>query len=291
MEQKQEHVFIINPVAGKKESLKIFDKIVRVCDSKGIIPTVEFTEYAGHAEKIARTSALAHNNCRIYIAGGDGTVNEGACGIAGTNAILGVIPSGSGNDFHRMLSDDKDNIIARTIDGTIENIYLGKVNDKHFINIGSVGFDADVAAHVNASKRKNYLMSIFSTLMTYKCHNVKISLNGMAFEQKITLIVVCRGRYYGDGIPIGPDADINEERLDVYYADELSQLRILRLLGKAFKGEHVNSPFVHHYQTDHIKIETEKAINCNLDGEIIKSDTFDFSIGDSIKVLRPKKNH
>jgi diacylglycerol kinase family enzyme len=185
---------------------------------------------------------------------------------------------------------------------------LGKVNDRYFINIGSVGFDADVAAHVNASARKNYLKSIFSTLMTYKCPYVQITLDDMNiivcksssgqltmtkldFDQKITLLAVCNGRYYGNGIPIGPEANINEERLDVYYADELSKLRILGLLGKAFKGEHVNSIFVNHYQANHIKIKAEKPLNCNLDGEIIKSDTFDFSIGGSIKVLRPKKNH
>jgi len=291
------HIFIVNPVAGKNDVLDVICKIYDLCEKHKLVSDLEITQDVGDAKRKASFYANLNEECVIYSVGGDGTLNEVVNGMAGTNATLGVIPTGSGNDFYRMLSNDKEDVLERTIEGKVENINLGKANDNYFINIASVGYDAEVAANVWIMKNREiipnsmiYYASIFYTLFTFKHPNVQISFNDMTLEQQITLLAICNGRYYGNGVPIAPKANMSDDVFDIYLADKINKARIPLLLTKVLKGEHEQFDFVHKYQTDYIKVEAEQPVHCNIDGEIITSDTFEFGIvKDKMKVLRPKK--
>jgi diacylglycerol kinase family enzyme len=140
------HIFIVNPVAGKTDAFKMLEDIYYACIKNDIDCEILFTSCAGDAKTMSAKYAADNKECIIYSVGGDGTLNEVVNGIVNTNAILGVIPSGSGNDFFRMLSDSKEDALNRTINGDIDNINIGKVNNNHFINIASLGYDAEAAA-------------------------------------------------------------------------------------------------------------------------------------------------
>ena len=80
-------LFIINPISGKGRKAKILAHL----KENGL--KVVCTEYAGHAEVLAREASE-----QVIVAiGGDGTVNEVARGIVGTDKVLGIIPCGSGD--------------------------------------------------------------------------------------------------------------------------------------------------------------------------------------------------
>lgn len=291
------HIFIVNPVAGKNDILDVITKIYDLCGKYGLVSELHITQDVGDAKEKAHQYAVNNEECVIYSVGGDGTLNEVINGIANTNATLGIIPTGSGNDFYRMLSNSKDDVLERTIQGDVEKINLGSANNRYFVNIASLGYDAEVAANVFLMKNKEiipnnmiYYASIFYTLFTFKHPNVQISFDNMTLEQQITLLAICNGRYYGNGIPIAPSANMSDDVFDIYLADKISKARIPLLLTKVLKGQHEVFPFVHKFQTDYITVQSDKPLNCNIDGEIISSDNFEFAVvKDKMKVLRPKK--
>ena len=91
------HLFIINPVAGRKGSTQaLLDQLDRVSFPHERV----FTEGEGHAEKLARQAAQTGEPVRIWACGGDGTLNEVVNGAAGfDNAAITCVPKGTGNDF------------------------------------------------------------------------------------------------------------------------------------------------------------------------------------------------
>ena len=95
------HVFIVNPFAGGGKSLKILNKIKEVCNKENIDYIVRFTKAPNDATKIARE--YENLGGIIYSVGGDGTMNEVLNGIVGSKNLFGILPAGSGNDFHRVL--------------------------------------------------------------------------------------------------------------------------------------------------------------------------------------------
>ena len=98
-----EHVFIVNPVAGKADARNfLLPELERAKQALGAEATVECTTRPGEARDIARRWAQTGAPVRLYACGGDGTLNEvfaGALGFA--NAQVASVPCGSGNDFIR----------------------------------------------------------------------------------------------------------------------------------------------------------------------------------------------
>ncbi|MEG2454965.1 MAG: acylglycerol kinase family protein, partial [Oscillospiraceae bacterium] len=95
------HLFIVNPVAGKKGSTDaLLAEIHKVCGDKGLDYEIRTTGGVGDACHIARAAAETGEDVRIYACGGDGTLNEAVNGAAGyENAAVTVLPKGTGNDF------------------------------------------------------------------------------------------------------------------------------------------------------------------------------------------------
>lgn len=266
-------VFIVNPISGNGGSLEIAKEIKALLDNDNEEYQMYYTSSPNDATNIAKL----HNNSIIYSVGGDGTLFEVINGIANTRNVLGIIPAGSGNDFIKVINSDEKYTYAD----------LCKMNEHYFINIGSVGIDADIANNqVKMKERKipkslTYKASIVETFFKFKTPNVKITIDGNAFNQDITILAMCNGSYYGGGFKIAPNANINDGKFDVYLADGISKIQILKLLTKVIKGTHESSMFMHKYSTNNVKIESENPLNCNLDGEIFKLTDMNFSVTDN----------
>lgn len=293
------HVFIVNPVAGKTNIKKTIEAIKGICNKYRLDFEIMETDDIGDAKLLSTIVSQIYKKCTIYSVGGDGTLNEVVNGIHASDSILGVIPTGSGNDFFKMFDTDLidiNSIIERTINGTIDNVNLGLINNQHFVNVASIGIDAETASKISFLKKLKitpsliYMVALFSTFLTYKCPKVRISFNDMSYEQKIMLVAICNGRYYGNGLPIAPRADYNDNLFDVYIVDKLNKLRVPSLSKELKNAEHEKYIEVHPFRTDRVLIETEKPLKCNIDGEIIVDTEFKFEIADKkLKVLRPKK--
>lgn len=142
--------------------------------------------------------------------GGDGTIFAVVNAMMKTAARkLTVVPAGSGNDFARSLGlrGDIFTILNEAKEAAPRPMDLAKWNDRYFINIASVGFDADVNANNSDGMKRfgpfSYTLSVVKTLFTYR--PVIIKKEGLALT-RWALFTIGNGGYYGGGFPIFPEA-------------------------------------------------------------------------------------
>lgn len=271
-------IFIVNPKAGNGKSNNAIKAIKEICESDNLDFDVFYTTMRGDAEACAKYFSNPSNI--IYSVGGDGTLNEVVNGIMHGNGILGIIPSGTGNDFVKSIPLSNSEVIECD---------LGKVNDRYFINVASVGIDANVAENAEIMKQKKihpkmvYGASIIYSLMKHR--NISMDINETK-NCNTTLLAICNGKYYGGGIKISPNSNISDGELDIFFVQNLSTIRIMPLLLKLLKGSHLNDPKVIQWKTKKIHIDARELLICNVDGEIIKNDEFDIKLSENkIKIL------
>lgn len=294
------HIFIINPMAGKGKATELLPVIEDYFKDKSEEYRIRVTDYPGHATEIAREYSSIEE-CRIYSVGGDGTVNEVVNGIAGTQSSLGVIPAGSGNDFIRSIANPSDiqDFTIRTINGEDKYIDLAKANDKYFINISSIGFDADVV--FNADKFKKvpgitgsmaYVISIIYTVLKKKISKIKVHIDDREMKLNILLAAIANGRFYGGGMLAAPEAKIDDGLFDICLITEASRFQILRLFPKYIRGEHGQLKEVQFLRGKKVKIESSEELRLNIDGEIYPSFNIEFEIIEKgIKVIIPAEEN
>lgn len=261
-------VFIVNPVSGNLLGIKAGKLIEEYCKSIGANYKIIYTEKENDAMNIA--NSLKNNaDVTIFSVGGDGTLNEVVNGLANSKAKLGLIPTGSGNDFYRTFKD---------FDG--HKIDLGKVNDRYFINVASIGLDADIAEYANKIKNGKlsnetvYILSLLHEFFKFK--PIDIETKGIIKDS--TIVTVCNGKYYGGRFKIAPKASLNNGMFDVIDVKGINKLQLLGVILKLLKAKHLDSKNVDFYNTDSLTIESSSLLNCNVDGEILKANKFDFSI-------------
>jgi YegS/Rv2252/BmrU family lipid kinase len=281
------HLFILNPVAGKGKTLRLLPEIKDYFKGRNEEYIIETTRYPGHATEIAAAYS-AKDTYRIYSVGGDGTLNEVLNGMAGSSSSLADIPSGSGNDFVKSILGSlvlKD-VIKQTVEAEEQLVDFARVNNKYFINIASIGFDAQVV-HKTGNYKKiplitgkmAYMLGVFTTIL--KCSNqlLEITIDDVFVKQtKTVLIAVGNGRYYGGGMLPVPNAKIDDGQFDLCQVDAMSRLNILRLFPKYIKGLHGSIKQVHFYKGRKVCIRAAAPMIMNIDGEVAIVDEAVFEI-------------
>ncbi|MDF2614348.1 MAG: uncharacterized protein K0S71_2134 [Clostridia bacterium] len=304
------HLFIINPLSGKKDSKKYVSVIEEYFKDRKDEYIIEFTQYPGHAKKIAEAYSKIQDY-RIYSIGGDGTLNEVLSGMAGTGSVLGVLPGGSCNDFLKSLNNagniniaSNKNIgsnknIARTIEGEVISIDCARTKDNYFINILSVGIDADTAYEAAKITRKYKIIGMISYILglivlLFKTHfspkyDIRIILDDeFITDGPIALCVCTNGKYYGGGFSPIPFTKFDDGFIDVCYVEAKSLWYILKIFPKFMKGTHLNEPGVHLRKARKVTLECKDEMKINLEGEILFAKEIEFEVLPKyIQVIRP----
>lgn len=292
------HLFIVNPAAGKGNALKAVPAIKKLFESIDKHCIVEITQKPGHATELVR-SYVCKENYRVYSVGGDGTLNEVLNGAVGSKSSLAAIPCGSGNDFIRTIlgNSDFENILERTVEGTELPIDIARANGKFFINIASLGFDAEVVYNTIKLKKlplvtgsMAYILGILVTALRSRSYSLRMEIDSKKSEGLFTLAAIANGRYYGGGMLPAPDAKVNDGFFDLCLVKKISRLKILRLFPLYMKGAHGKLSEVSFIKGRHIHIECSKGVTLNLDGEVerVKQATFEI-IPSGIDFVFPKE--
>lgn len=267
------HVFIVNPVSGRGKALKVSLGIKKICEEEKLDYEIHYTNGPKDATRIAKKVKGSKNI--IYSVGGDGTLNEVLNGVIGTKNMLAVIPAGSGNDFYRTLSK---------MDDEMPLIDVGKVNGKYFLNVVSIGIDAEVAKNAEVMKKfkvptsQIYNASIVYTFFKYKFKDIEFSVDNTRSKNKCTILTICNGKMYGGGYKIAPEALLSDGYFDVYIVDKISKPTLPFLLGKLKKGTHESLKEVHKSKATKIKFKCDYDLVCNVDGEIMIDRKFNIKI-------------
>lgn len=284
---------IINPAAKGEKAKALRRKIERLSPDA----LVQVTTCAGEARSLAK-SAASDGYKRIVAAGGDGTINEVVNGLAGTDAALGLLPIGTMNVFAAELGLPANNlrkcweIIER---GEVRRIDLATANDHRFVQLGGVGFDAQVVAATSFDFKKNlgplsYVISMLQVAAKKSPRLFIEAADGLAREGSAVLIG--NGRYYGGPFAIFKKAKINDGLLDVLIFKSMSHLDLVRYLQAIIFGTHTKLADVEYFQTRKVRIRSEEEVPVEVDGDVVCHAPVTFRVSPGkLKVLAPAAKH
>ena len=269
---------IVNPLSGVgADPSAAAARVVFLTDRlsrSGVSSVVRVTERRGHATELA-ASAIAGGARTVLAWGGDGTINEIATVVAGSNAALAIIPAGSGNGFANELGVPADPAAAIEIAvrGRDRVIDAGELNGRLFFNIAGIGVDAVIAEQFNSLPlgRRGlgpYVRIGILEAFRYRAATYRVTLDGDLVECCALVVAFANGREYGNRIRLAPQARLDDGKLEALVVEDrpaVSRLWAARhlALGTAHKAGRMVIRSV-----TAARVETNGEILYHLDGEI-----------------------
>ncbi len=271
---------IANPVSGRGRARRIGEQVADLLYERGVNVDLMMSGAPGDCERIAR-EVLARGARQVAACGGDGTVHEVVNGLANSDAVLGVVPCGRGNDLARALGVSRDvkDVVNTLVHGVDCAIDLGKVGDRFFATVASLGFDTAVAQRMRNQKigfltrvlevggKVSYGLTVLRTLFGYRSPFVRLRGDFGVFEGRVLLAATANAPFYGSGIKIAPDAIVDDGMLDVCIVADVSRWTVLRMFLCAYSGAHVGHSAVRVVQTRTLQIESDDSLWIFADGE------------------------
>ena len=264
---------IANPVSGRGRARRTGERVADLLHERGVYVDLMMSGAPGDCERLAR-EALARGVRQVAACGGDGTVHEVVNGLANSDAVLGVVPCGRGNDLARALglSSDVEDVVNTLVHGVDRAIDLGKVGDRFFATVASLGFDTAVAQRARSRPSRlggtaSYCLAVLRTLSGYRSPFVRLRGDFGVFEGRILLAATANAPFYGSGIKIAPDAIVDDGVLDVCIVADVSRWTVLRMFLRAYSGAHVGHSAVRVVQTRTLQIESDDPLWIFADGE------------------------
>lgn len=296
-------VVILNPKSGRGQGMlrrpelgRLLTEAADEAKQAGGCFTWEILETQAPGHGIALAAQAAQRGVQIVAAaGGDGTLNEVVNGLVGTQARLGLLPFGTGNDCARHLgigTDLKKGVQALST-GRPRPADLGRVHDRWFINVAGCGFDAVVAARVNRGFRTlrgtaAYVAAVIHSLMTFPPARLRLTLDGEVHELRALMCSVANTSSYGGGMRIAPDARIDDGLFDVCVIKAAGRIEFLRAFPRVFRGTHTSHPKVLMFRASTVHVESDSPLPVLIDGDIFGTTPAEFTLAPhAIEIMTP----
>ena len=288
--------FIINPISGTSTNKRKLPKLIeKELDRSQWLPTIVFTEYAGHAIELARQFARMAFDAVVAV-GGDGTVNEVAQGLRDTGVALGILPQGSGNGFARHLKIPVNTARAIQLLNHSEPIRCdyGLANDRLFISTCGTGFDALIADQFAGSTRrgfKTYFQNVVKDLLSYKSQSYHIVGDGLDITHRAFLIAFANASQWGYEAYIAPQASIQDGKMDICMMSSSALLGAPGLALRLFTKSIDNSLFMDTVRAREVMLYREEDGPFHIDGEPVNigKDIHIQIVPDGLTVLAEKR--
>lgn len=265
---------IVNPFAGGGRAGRALAEVQSALSAHGLDHHTEHTRSLEHARELARAAAAAGEVAVAF--GGDGLVGAVAGALQRSEALVGVLPGGRGNDLARVLGIPQNPVAACEVlaSGTVTTLDLGQAGAGTFVGVASCGFDSDANRIANDSRliRGNlvYVYAAVRALMRWRPATFKVRLDG---NEVLTVygysVAAANSKAFGGGMFVAPEASLEDGLLDVVMITHVPRLRFLRLLPTVFKGEHVLQPNVHVRRAAEVEISSDRPFTLFADGDPI----------------------
>jgi len=264
---KRKALFIINPISGGKKKDGVPKLIDKQFDGEA---TIVFTHGVSHASEVV---AEAIDKYDIIVAvGGDGTVNEIASALVGSNAVLGILPFGSGNGLSRFLGIPMniEKAIANLNTGNIAVIDSAQANGKAFFNMAGMGFDAHISEAFSHGKKRGFITYVKTSLqevIKYKSQTYNIEIDDAVYNRKAFMLSFANSSQYGNNAHVSPQASVQDGLLDVCVIKPFPLYRFPEMCIRMFTKTANKSSFVEIIRGKHIIVKRDNPAPMHLDGE------------------------
>lgn len=293
-EEKKKISFIINPKSGTQSKEQILHLLDEKLDKTKYAQEVIYTEYAGHAVKIAAQKAKENVHAVVAI-GGDGTINEIARSLVHTKTALGIIPCGSGNGLarHLQISMEPKKAIEIINEGIIDVIDYGKINEVPFFCTCGVGFDAFVSLKFAKAGRRGPLTYLEKTLLEslkYQPETYELETEDGTLKYKAFLIACGNASQYGNNAYIAPQAMLTDGLLDVTILEPFTVLDVPSLSFQLFNKTIDQNSRIKTFRCQTLRIHRTKPGVVHFDGDpMMMGENIDVKvIKEGLQVIIPR---
>lgn len=272
MDVKRKHILaIINPISGTGNKDKMPRLIDNIVDHDKYDVRIETTRYPGHGHELACEAQAAGTDIVVAI-GGDGTVNEVASALCGTDTALAIVPSGSGNGLARHLRIPVHASRALQVlnNGRLLKLDYCTANGRPFFCVCGMGFDATVSQKFADEGTRGfitYIKTAITEYLKYKPKHYRINIDGKELADDAFVVACCNAAQYGNNAFIAPRATMQDGLIDI------TIMHRFNFVDSALLGARLFTRTIHHdrhvsiYQGKHVIIERNDPGVIHIDGD------------------------
>lgn len=266
--------FIYNPYSGENSIKNDLDKVIKIHQKYGYI-TVPYRINIRHGMEKAFED-IDEDYKYILVAGGDGTVDNVVNYIKNNNIDLpiGILPAGTANDFAKFIKMPKniERACKQILESKAKEVDIGKINDKYFVNVASMGLFTDVSQKTDVNMKNTmgklaYYLKGIEQIPNFRKLKFKIKSKENEFDGDIFLVLIFNGQTAGN-LNFAYKATVDDGFLDVIIIKDSKPGDIIGLLFDMLQGRHLDkSSSLIYYKSDEIIIESDEDIVTDIDGE------------------------
>ncbi len=288
--------FIFNPRSGHNaRNPYLLEHARQFIADHQLDASVVMTERPRHATELARKAI--DDGCALVVAiGGDGTMNEVAAALVGTQTILGLIPCGSGNGLGRHLGipGPGKGAFRTLLSGKPRAIDTGLVNGIPFFNAMGIGFDAEISDRFNHLSHRGleaYARTAISAFFHFRPQICTIQNGSNKLFTSAFIVSIANSDQYGNDCFIAPGAQVDDGRLNVTVIKKVDFFNALPIAIRLFTRSIDGSRSVQRLSGSHFVIERAAQGLAHTDGETHKvSAIIDVSVrARSLRIMVPQK--
>lgn len=292
----------VNPTAGRGRTHTYLPDIRDLFQSLNFSTQFVETGSASELESAARLAAEQHHRLLLAM-GGDGTFQALANGVFGRDVIIGILPTGGGNDFAAALGllGDPLRSVGRVLKGRPRFVDLVRVRTadgrtRLYAAGGGIGLDAEAVLLAGGAYRRlpgrfRYIASALRALLKHSPPTVRLEFphtDLVPVEAKCLLTAVLNTPTYGGGVRLAPDAVIDDGLLHVVLVEDLSTLKILKLLPRLMRTGELRTSKVQRWKVKSVKISADRPTLFHGDGEILGLTPVEIEVAPrAVQVLAP----
>ena len=278
-----QHVVVaVNPFASFGKHGAVGVDVARELERAGYRVTVlQETSFASLQRSVQ--AALQPTTGALIVVGGDGMASLGVNALAETNIPLGIVATGTGNDFARGLGLPINEpttgigVLINRLTQKPSSVDLAKVTTpggetRWYAGVLSAGFDALVNERANSMRWPKgafrYVLALLLELAKLRSRRYLLTIDGVKREVDAVLVSIANNGYMGGGMHVAPAAVLDDGELDVFIGHKLSRRRLLAVFPKVYAGTHTKHPAVEFIRARAITLQAEDVL-AYADGERI----------------------
>ncbi|HEY1074473.1 MAG TPA: YegS/Rv2252/BmrU family lipid kinase [Patescibacteria group bacterium] len=263
----------LNTQAGAFKKTPEIEELTQLAQTYDIAIDVRPTTSIEDLQQQIQTT-IDQGEARIAVAGGDGTVAAAVQVLAYQNIELGIIPTGTANNFATALRLPMDIMSAMQVlkNGIPQKISLGKANGRYFTEAAGVGIFADALALYEGEHHKQFfkgLLTLIRIFLNVRGYNLELEIDGQKYNEKSVMCTVANTFRIGYAFPVAPEAKLTDDQLDIVLVGDLKRSELLPYFRAMRAQIHPTLPKVTTQKVKTVTIRARRKLNVHADDQII----------------------